>query len=285
MNCLSARVSELCFGAWQVGGINAGWVDNATAIRLLNLALDSGINLFECSNVYGNGRAEVLLGAAFASRRNDVHIVTKGGYLTGIDGAQEMFDAQQFPQSFVPRYLEASLHDSLARLRTDCVSVFMLHDPKSEALADQEVLKWLFDLKRRGLARAVGVSTTPKKFVAASKLGFDAVEVLYNAYKSELTPMLDGVDSSLDVVARSPFQNGAILARTVAPFTEEVMRKATLAELVRLCLEFPLKHPRIRTVATGFRDEGELTMAVSARAVESAGAPPLAGASWIASAG
>lgn len=283
MNCLSAPVSELCFGAWQVGGINAGWIDNAAALRLLRAALDLGINFYECSNVYGNGRAEVLLGAAF-SRNQEVHILSKGGYLTGIDGAQTMFEAQDFPQFFTPRYLEASLHDSLARLRRECMSVYLLHDPKSDALQDSQVLQWLFDLKRRGLARAVGVSTTPKKFIAASKLGFDVIEVLYNAYKPELTSLLDDPAAVADVVARSPFHNGAILSKAVQAFPDEITRSASLEELVRLCLEFPLRQARIKSVATGFRHEGELTMSANAWEPGTAGLRSIAAAAFAAAA-
>ena len=51
------QVSEVSLGAWQIG---AGWgdVSNEDAIRVLNAAIDSGVNFIDTADVYGDGRSE-----------------------------------------------------------------------------------------------------------------------------------------------------------------------------------------------------------------------------------
>src|SRR2546425_4339321 len=108
--------SSFCFSTWEIGGAYWGPVDAEDAVRLLRRALDLGVTVYDLSDVYGNGRSEVIVGEAFRGRRSEVVLVTKAGYLPGIDGAQKLFARQ--PQYFEMEYLEQACTMSLRRLQT-----------------------------------------------------------------------------------------------------------------------------------------------------------------------
>ena len=64
------RVSEIGFGAWGIGGATPqatsyGQTDDRVSLKALEVALDSGINFYDTSNVYGLGHSQRLIGQSF----------------------------------------------------------------------------------------------------------------------------------------------------------------------------------------------------------------------------
>src|SRR3954447_7898576 len=72
------RVSEIGFGAWQVGA-DWGEVDEDTAIKTLHAAVDAGVTFFDTADVYGDGRSERLVGRLLKEREEDIFVATKMG--------------------------------------------------------------------------------------------------------------------------------------------------------------------------------------------------------------
>ena len=135
-----ARKSLVGLGTWGLGGLISRPITAEAAVALLRSAFEREITLFDSSDSYGGGRAEVLLGAAFsaAGDRERVVYVTKAGYLPGLDGAQSVrrWDANTSPdrgrwpvQDFSPAYLRWACELSLRRLQTDYIDAYLLHDP------------------------------------------------------------------------------------------------------------------------------------------------------------
>lgn len=205
------QISEFCFGTWQLGGARFGPIDARAASRLLQRAAELGVNAFDMSNMYGNGRAEAIVGCTFAQRRDEFIYITKAGYLTGIDGAQELIGEPQ--QCFGPGDLTYSCKESLARLQTDMVDVFLLHDPPAAVLGDERIWAELESLKTAGLVGAYGASTSPSKAVRAIQRGAEVVEVLLNLVKQDAATVVLPLAEArgVGVLARSPFHNGALL--------------------------------------------------------------------------
>ena len=70
-------VSEIGFGAWQIGG-QWGRVDDAASIRTLLHAFDKGINFVDTAELYGAGHSETVIGQALRQWRGDkVYVATK----------------------------------------------------------------------------------------------------------------------------------------------------------------------------------------------------------------
>jgi aryl-alcohol dehydrogenase-like predicted oxidoreductase len=141
--------SVIGFGTWPIGGARYGPSDDAEAIAAIHAALEAGVTLFDTAPSYGNCHAEDLLGRALAGRRQDAIIVTKGGmiwddnaFITGLDSSRE--------------HLTKGLDESLARLQTDYVDLFLLHWPDGETPM-AEIAGSLESLVDSGKARAIGV--------------------------------------------------------------------------------------------------------------------------------
>lgn len=133
-----------------MGGARYGQSDDSAAMQTIDAALDAGITCFDTAPSYGNGHAEELLGKALKGKRDDVVLVTKGGLVwneksevIGHDGRAD--------------YLKAKLNESLNRLRTDHVDLFLIHwpDKTMPAARTAEALRALLDA---GKTRYIGVS-------------------------------------------------------------------------------------------------------------------------------
>jgi aryl-alcohol dehydrogenase-like predicted oxidoreductase len=105
------RVSSLAFGTMS-------FVDEPTSAALFGRARDAGINLFDCADVYEQGRSEELLGKLVAGSRDQVVITTKAYFPTGDDP-----NARGTSRYHLVRAVEASLR----RLATDRIDLFFLH--------------------------------------------------------------------------------------------------------------------------------------------------------------
>ena len=144
------ETSAVGLGTWPLGGARYGQSDDANARKTIAAALDAGVTCFDTAPSYGNGHAEELLGEALAGHRDDVTLVTKGGLVWN-----EKSEVLRHDGSL--GHLESVLDDSLRRLRTDHVDLFLIHWPDTAMAADRtaEALRTLLE---SGKTRRIGVS-------------------------------------------------------------------------------------------------------------------------------
>jgi aryl-alcohol dehydrogenase-like predicted oxidoreductase len=146
-------VSRLAFGAMTFSAGNRDIpalynVEETIADRLVGQALDAGVNFFDTADVYAGGQSEEILGRALAPRRDQVVIATKVGGRTSADlnGA-----------GLSRRHILASVDQSLKRLGTDWIDVYLVHrdDPFTPM---EETLSALDVVVRAGKVRYLGFS-------------------------------------------------------------------------------------------------------------------------------
>src|SRR5690349_22091048 len=113
------RVSVLGFGGSEIGFENAS---QATVDKLLNAALDAGLNVIDTAAIYPD--SEKKIGAAVGSRRGDFHLFTKCG--SPMSNADEHWNAGALLKS-----IDRSLRD----LQTDHVDLIQLHSCSKDVLA------------------------------------------------------------------------------------------------------------------------------------------------------
>lgn len=144
------RVSEIGFGAWAIGGKGwgAGGSDDASR-EALSAAWDSGMNLFDTCDAYGDGHSEALIGEFLRGRRQEALIVTKGG---------TNYRLPERSKDFTRPYLMKCLEESLTRLKTDYVDVYLLHVPDAGWQDREKVFDTLAEMKKSGKARFVGLA-------------------------------------------------------------------------------------------------------------------------------
>ena len=117
--------------------------------RIIDTALDAGINLIDTADAYGD--SEDVVGKALEGRRDEVVLATKFGRPIGQDPGH---------QGASRRWIVTAVENSLRRLRTDYIDLYQLHrpDPRTDI---EETLAALTDLIRSGKVRAIGASGTP----------------------------------------------------------------------------------------------------------------------------
>ncbi|MEU7608957.1 aldo/keto reductase [Micromonospora sp. NPDC049204] len=142
------KVSPYALGALMFA-TSVGNSDPEDSIQVIHKALDSGINLIDTSDVYGD--SEEVVGRALKGRRDTVVLATKFGRPTGADPNQ---------QGTSRRWIMTAVENSLRRLQTDHIDLYQVHklDPDTDI---EETLSALTDLIRTGKVRAIGSSNTP----------------------------------------------------------------------------------------------------------------------------
>jgi aryl-alcohol dehydrogenase-like predicted oxidoreductase len=151
--------SEVGFGLWT---ISTGWWgehSDESAIALLREAYDLGITLYDTADTYGEGRGETLLQKALGDVRDDITIATKFGY--DIYSPWERKGHVERPHDWSPEYVRYALEQSLARLGTDRIDVYQLHNPRMDAIRSDDVFAVLDEAVAAGKIRSYGVALGP----------------------------------------------------------------------------------------------------------------------------
>src|SRR5919107_68833 len=154
------QVSPLCLGAMMFGAW--GEPDHDESIRIINRALDAGINFIDTADVYSQGESEVIVGKALANgKRDDVILATKVHGQMGVP-VDAPVGAKGDPnrQGNSRRWIVREVEDSLRRLNTDWIDLYQIHRPDPDT-DDEETLSALTDLVHQGKIRYLGHSTFP----------------------------------------------------------------------------------------------------------------------------
>ncbi len=212
------KVPVLSFGTGTFGGKGElfkawGGSDVAEATRLVDICLESGLNMFDSADVYSSGLAEEILGQAHQRPARQ-----------GADLDQGNVPRRTRPQRrrLVASHLLAAVETSLRRLGTDYIDLYQLHG--FDALTPvEEVLRTLDDLVRAGKIRYIGCSNFSgwhlmKSLAFSDRFGL-ARYVAHQAYYSlvgrdyewELMPL--ALDQKVGAVVWSPLGWGRLTGK------------------------------------------------------------------------
>ncbi len=142
--------SVIGFGGWPMGRGHYGSFDEDEVIRAVHEAIDQGITLFDTAAVYGWGEGEKLLGRALKGKRDRVVLVSKGGRRWDDPSNPQLRDSSR-------EALTRGLEDSLRRLQTDHLDLYLIHWP-DESRPMSEPMSAFADFQRQGKIRYGGVS-------------------------------------------------------------------------------------------------------------------------------
>ena len=268
------------FGAW-------GNTDVAQARSLIDICLDVGLNMYDSADIYSDGNAESILGAAIRGRARDRLIVSTKLTFRGGDGANDVGSSRH--------HLIEGVDKALQRLDTDYIDLLQLHG--FDAMTPpEETVSTLADLTRAGKLRYVGVSNFSgwhlmKSLAVADRYGhprYVAHQVYYSLvgrdYEWELMPL--ALDQGVGAVVWSPLGWGRltgkirrgqplpadsrlhVTADRGPPVTDELLYRVVDAlELVaqetgktvpQIALNWLLQRPSVATVVIGARNEQQL---------------------------
>ena len=153
------KVSPYCLGAMMFGPWANSDVDDC--LRIIDTALDAGINFIDTADVYSRGGSEEIVGQALArdNKRENVVLATKVHGTMGRD-ANEQGNSR--------RWIFKEVENSLRRLRTDYIDLYQIHRPSPDTDID-ETLSALTDLVHQGKVRYLGSSTFPAEEIVEAQ--------------------------------------------------------------------------------------------------------------------
>ncbi len=158
--------------------------DEQHSPRVIDQALDLGVNFLDTANMYGPRLSEEIIGKALKSKREQVLIATKFGRSMG-DGPNDRGASRS--------HIVEQLEGSLSRLNTDYIDLYQLHSPDPNTPIE-ETLRTLDDCVRNGKVRYIGcfgvTAWQACEAVWTSKMlnlnTFVSVQPYYNLLKREI---------------------------------------------------------------------------------------------------
>lgn len=216
-------VSELCLGTMNFGGPT----DEPESQRIIEHALENGVNFIDTANVYTEGRSEEIIGRALKGRRHQVILATKVAQPVGSKGVNE----RGLSRIHVMQAVEASLR----RLQTDYIDLYYAHrvDPKTPW---EEVVRTFGDLIRQGKIRHWALSNVRGWHIAhvchiCRALGVPepvALQPYYNLMnrQPEVEVLPAAASFNLGVVPYSPIARGVLTGKYRLNATPEAGSRA-----------------------------------------------------------
>ena len=199
-------ISEIGFGAWQIGG-DWGAVDEGAAMATLHAAADAGVTFFDTADVYGDGRSERLLGRLLAERPDaGITVATKMGRR-----------AEQTVESYSPGHLRAWNDRSRENLGVETLDLVQLHCPPTDLYYEQAVFEDLAAMAAEGRLAAYGVSVerVEEGLKAIEYAGVASVQIIFNAFRQRPASLFldEARRRGVAVVVRVPLASGLLSGR------------------------------------------------------------------------
>jgi len=296
------KVSEVSLGCWTMGGLNwvngspNGWanVDEDEITAAIKRAVDAGVNHFDNADVYGNGKAELMLARVLKRlglKSTDFVIATKVGHFPGT--AEHAFN---------PRHIRHQCEQSLENLGRDYLDLYYLHHgdfgPGGEKL--QGAADALNALVKEGKIRLKGQSAySDEHFARAVPV---VKPMVLQSWANALQPNFlaaDGVvpkllaEHRMSYVAFSPLAQGLLLdkfdpenppafeagdhrkdsekfsterLRALKPKVAQLKARfgATIEDLSAVAQRYILNHPHVACAIPGFRNERQVACNLAA---------------------
>ena len=287
------QVSELTLGTMNFGGPT----NESESFAIIDKALDNGINLLDCANVYAGGLSEKIVGKALNrdGKRKKTLITSKAFMPTG-ENPNERGNSRH--------NLINACHESLKRLNTDYIDIYFLHRTDWN-VPQEETLSALSYLVSQGYVRYVACSTHPawrtiEALHIAEKKGYPKFvceqppyNLLDRRIENEIVPMCQEYD--LGITTWSPLAQGVLAGKyqdaTNLPPKSRGAQKTIYAEritddgievarklsdwaaqkdlaIVPLAVSWILHQPGITSVIIGPRTEQHLDMLLPAVDIE-----------------
>jgi aryl-alcohol dehydrogenase-like predicted oxidoreductase len=255
---LDLFVTELGLGCMSIG------TEEITARRIIDTALDEGINYFDTADLYDFGENEKIVGKALKEIRDKVIIATKVG---------NRWNPSKDGWSWDPSksYIKEAVKTSLKRLGTDYIDLYQLHGGTNGDPIDNTI-EAFEELKAEGMIRYYGISSIRpnviREFVKKSSIVSVMMQysILDRRPEEEALPLLQ--DNGVSVVSRGPLAKGVLSERMLEKASENGYLDYSLKELseilpllkekvasarsfTEVALQYNLANPAVASVVAG----------------------------------
>ncbi|MFC7678479.1 aldo/keto reductase [Paenibacillus sp. GCM10028914] len=271
--------SDLYVGEIGLGCMSLG-TEERQAVRLIQEALEQGINLIDTADLYDAGVNEELVGKAMKGRRKEVVLATKVGNrrIPGQEGW--VWDPSK-------EYIKSAAKDSMRRLGTDYIDLYQLHGGTIDDPID-ETIEAFEELKQEGWIRHYGISSIRPNVIReyVKRSGIVSVMMQYSILdrrpEEEILPLL--AEQGISVIARGPIAKGILSDRSeekaekgyldyskgeLLGVTRQLHKEFKSARnLSHTAIRYALSHPAVACVIPGASSVDQLRHNAAAGEVE-----------------
>ncbi len=231
----------------SVVSMGAGDTDNP---KLVEAALDNGIQLLATSEYYGNGNNELMIGKLLKNRKREDVILMTSAMPEGIDHKNGVFTEGATKESWVKK-----IDGNLERLGVDQIDIYVLpFAAKRESVFFKPMLEGMEEIKKSGKAKYLAVAThswEPEALIAAADTGvYDVVMTAYNFKRANLDELNHAISYAADKGV------GIIAMKTMAGAYWDKERTKPIN--TRASLKWVLQNPDVHTTVPGFTSYDQL---------------------------
>lgn len=201
------EISEISLGTWQVGGKWGDDFSHPNAEKILNTAVDSGINFIDTADVYGDGESEKAVGKFVKSRSERILVATKCGRQLN----------PHTNEAYQPAVLRKFVENSLKNMGLETLDLIQLHCPPTEVYYRPEIFELFDRLKDEGKILNLGISVE-KVEEALKGIEFDnvtTVQIIFNTFRQRPAELFfeQAKKKNVGVIVRVPLASGLLTGK------------------------------------------------------------------------
>ena len=201
------KISEISLGTWQAGGKWGDEFSHDNADKILNYAVDSGINFIDTADVYGDGESEKAAGRLLRSRSEKIYVATKCG--RRLSTHENRF--------YQPDLLRQYVEDSLNNIGTETIDLIQLHYPPPEVYYRPEIFELFERLKDEGKILHLGVSVekVEEALKAIEYPNVTTIQIIFNMFRQRPSELFfnEARRRNIGIIVRVPLASGLLTGK------------------------------------------------------------------------
>ena len=195
---------KLVWGVGKSAGAG-GDVSDTEARDVLKEALDKGVNFFDTSDTYGDGRSEKFLSEVIKSTKDKIYVTTKLG---------RRIRGTNYPKGYKHFPMEEFIDRSLKNLGVECIDLVQLHCPPIETIKKNETFDIMDGFVKKGKIANYGVSVhTIEDALEAIKFpNVKSIQLVFNVFRQKPAEKFLNLakEKKVAVIARGPLASGLL---------------------------------------------------------------------------
>lgn len=240
--------------------------------KIIDAAIDNGINYFDTADLYDKGENETMLGKVFKGRRNKVIIASKAGNQWREDGSGWDWNPRK-------EYILKCAEGSLKRLQTDYLDLFQLHGGTMEDNIEESIEAFEI-LLQQGKILNYGLSSIRPNVIREHVKHGTMVSVMTQYSLLDKRPEESTLnllkDNNIGVVTRGSVASGLLIdkpAKEYLGYSEAEVKQAKdildsmsdgNKKAPQIAIQYVLNHPAVTSAIVGMRTMEQLEDAVKA---------------------
>jgi aryl-alcohol dehydrogenase-like predicted oxidoreductase len=198
------KISEISLGTWQVGGKWGQPFSHENADKILNAAIDAGINFIDTADVYGDRESEKAVGRLVRNQSEKIYVATKCGRRLN----------PHTNEAYTPQAMRQFVEASLQNIGVEQLDLIQLHCPPIEVYYRPEIFEAFDKMIAEGKIAKLGVSV--EKIEEALKAiefpNVDTIQIIFNMFRQRPAELFfeQAKKKNVGVIVRVPLASGLL---------------------------------------------------------------------------